>query len=231
VARRKNRGFASARSRKWFFANYGQSTKSSLHHSDIVDEPRYNTFSYAGSKFSGAPHSPKKILKKESQKVSTLQQEYQKTNHELLKTHHNSSSSLKEKIKHLNPEQIAGAIALTTSVMTGNPLPSVLYQGYKAYKYSKKIGEKFSETSLLEELLQITKKNVNSITQKIFEEKINQVSTKITKTSQDAGLFRFLSDNSSYSESAIQTLFKSTLDNGLKDGVGSATNFAVEALF
>lgn len=142
----------------------------------------------------------------------------------------NKDTLLRDKIKKLNPEQIAGAIALTTSVITGNPIPMIIYKGYKVYKFSKQLNQKFSETNLENELLKLTKKTVNETTQKLADNQINDISNKLTKSSQDIGLLRFISEHSHYDESAVKILFKNTVDDTLSNGLEKATNFTVEAI-
>jgi len=142
----------------------------------------------------------------------------------------NKNTPLHDKIKQLDPEKIAGAIAIASSVVTASLIPIIIYKGYKVYKYSKRLSENLSETNLENKLLELSKKTASTTTQKLAEEEINTISNKIIKSSEDIGLIRFISDNSKYDESAIKILFKSTLDDTFNNGLCKATNFAVEAV-
>lgn len=238
MGRKKRRGFPSDKARKAFFASKGSTSRSGLltHDFEPDEEPRY-VIKPRSEFFHKTMNTEKKPVDSSNNKKTSEQKPYDANSDiESLKRMKNLLKNenlvgIGEKIKKLNPERIAGAVALSTSIITGNPLPSMLYQGYKAYKYYDKLNAKFSEAGLRDELLNITKKNANSFTQKLSEDEIEKFSNRATKYSQDMGYFHILSENSAYSESGIQTLFKSTLDNGLKDGIEKATSFAVEAVF
>ena len=238
MGKKRRRGFPSDKARKAFFASKGSTSRLSLSMHDFEpDEKQRYVIKPRSVLFHKTMNTGKKPVDSSNNKKTSEQKPYDIKNdiesHKRMKNFLKNENliGIEEKIKNLNPEQIAGAIALSTSIITSNPLPSMLYQGYKAYKYYKKLNAKVSEAGLHDELLNITKKNANSFTQKLSEDEIEKFSNRVTKYSQDMGYFQFLSDNSAYSESGIQTLFKSTLDNGLKDGIEKATSFAVEAVF
>lgn len=233
----RRRGFASDKARKAFFASKGYTPRSSLLKHDLESSEKKRYVIKPQPVFHKTTNREKKLADPSNYKKVSEQKPYDtnsdieslKRIKDLLKNE--NLPGIREKIKNLHPELIVGAVAHLASIITVNPLPSMIYQTYKAYNYYEKLNTKFSEAGLHDELLNITKKNANSFTQKLSEDEIEKFSSRATKYSQDMGFFHLLSENSAFSESGIQTLFKSTLDNGLKDGIEKATSFAVEAVF
>jgi len=220
--------FPSDKARRKYFAMSNQNSdlisRSSIDEKETHDIshflPDLNKTDKKELKISDISNSSFKKRKTKSYPEKTLLHEYLK-----------NTAAIHEKIKKLNPEQMAGAIAFSASAITGNPIPLMVYKGYKVYKFSEKLSEKLSKFNIEDELIKLSKQTANTTVQKLSEEKINKISSQITKTSQDIQLLNVISQVSGYDEKAVKTLFQATINDSLNVGLEKATNFAVEAVF
>jgi len=122
---------------------------------------------------------------------------------------------------------IAGTIATGLSVLTGTPIPLVVYKSLVTAKTLHDISKRMENINLKNELKEITKQNLEKTSQEILKQKTEQVSKKITDQSQELGLIRTISDLTTLSEKSTHTLFRNTINNTIDDGIGNLTNIAV----
>jgi len=133
--------------------------------------------------------------------------------------------------ENIPPEKFVGLIAVAASTATGNPIPLMLYQGYKSYEYAKKLSEKFEEGKIKDELKELTRMNLQSVGQKALDKKTEEISKKVTNSSTEIGLIPFLAKQTSFSEHSVSNLFQSTTHDAIESGIGNMANLAVETIF
>jgi len=133
-------------------------------------------------------------------------------------------------IKKIPQNNVVGLIALGTSIATGNPLPLLAYKSFKVVKIMNEVSERMQKIKLSEELIDITKKNLEATSQKILEKKTEEISKKVAEQSQEVGLISALSNITHFNENATKLLFQNTIQDTIDSGIGNVTSLAVDTI-
>lgn len=129
--------------------------------------------------------------------------------------------------KDKNAKIVGGAIATGLTILTGNPVPLLVYKALITANTLNDLSNRMEKINLKDELLKITKQNLKRTSQEILKQKTEQISKKVTDQSQELGLIRTISDSTTLSEKATRTIFQNTVNNTIDDGIGNLTNFVV----
>jgi len=232
VASKRNRSAAEKRA-MFFHMNHSHvssssRTKNSSHFGDTKYDERIQRSIIGDTGFSNR-HKKKHSIPK--QKVIPKKVSPKSTSTKSIFDVYNELNKIRNVTKNIPPEKFAGLIAVAASTVTGNPIPLMLYQGYKSYEFAKKLSEKFEEGKIEDELKELTRMNLQSVGQKALDEKTEEISKKVTNTSTEIGLIQFLAKQTSFSEHSVSNLFQNTTHDAIESGIGNMANLAVEAIF
>ncbi len=203
-------------------------SKNPSHFGDTEYDERIQQFIVSDT---GPSNRSKKKYSLPKQKVIPKKVPLKQTSTKNISDVYNDINKIRNIAKNIPPEKFVGLIAAATSTVTGNPIPLMLYQGYKSYEYAKKLSEKFEEGKIKDELKELTRMNLQSVGQKALDEKTEEISKKVTNSSTEIGLISFLAKQTSFSEHSVSNLFQSTTHDAIESGIGNMANLAVEAIF
>lgn len=125
-----------------------------------------------------------------------------------------------DKNKPLNKivkEFTIGSLAIGASAFTGNPIPIMLWKGYKTYNAIDRIVKIAEENNLDEKIKEIGTLMSNSIGNNILEQKIENVSKNLTDLFMPTNLSDW-GTALSIEPNLIHDVFESTIKNALETG-------------
>lgn len=229
---RKHRRSAAERKAMFYNMNHGRTSSSSRieypsHHTNTEFDESIHRFIIGDTGFS---EHLKKKYSIPKQKVIPKKVPPKPTSESIFDVY-DELKKITKIAENIPPEKFAGLIAVAASTVTGNPIPLMLYQGYKSYEYAKKLSEKFEEGKIKDELKELTRMNLQSVGQKALDGKTEEISKKVTNSSTEIGLIPFLAKQTSFSEHSVSNLFQSTTHDAIESGIGNMANLAVEAIF
>ena len=126
-------------------------------------------------------------------------------------------SETNKTINNIMKEAPWGPIAFGASAVIGNPIPLMLWKGYKIYNTIDKIIEFAGEHNIDEEIKEITFMLENSIHDHFLDSKIENVSKNLADMFMSGGISQ-LASKISIGPSFMNEMFTNTVKNALETG-------------
>jgi hypothetical protein len=115
----------------------------------------------------------------------------------------------------------------TASFTTGQPWIYAAFRAYKAGDFAYKMAKKLEEHQTDKSIEDLTKKGLDIGVQQISEPKVSEISNKILYAFCQTGLASMVVRETALDRNIVDTMFQSTVNNVLQNGIENLVNFTV----